>query len=220
MKKAVFSILTLLLLIAITGMAKATETPVPARAGMEYTVTLKKIELFNATTGLWVTACETAGSFDIASAQAGAEIASLVAGLALPDGSYSKIRITMGNRFRIKAFVLLGAQGRCTGGHAVIGKNTFAAVVNCSNIAGAAPVTVVLDFSSAVLGAGSETVGSDLRTTHEIPSFTMGHGSGPRTAGISLGLHNVLKHYSANHFGPGLPEAIAPGQPDIRLTLE
>lgn len=218
MKCAILSVLTLLLL--IHGRGDAVETPVPASSGMEYTVTLKRVEFFNETTGLWVTACDTAGTFDIASAQAGAEIAGLVADLALPAGSYSRIRITISNRFRIKAFVMAGVQGRCTGGSAVVGNNTFAATVGCSSIAGAAPVTVAMDFSSAVLSNGTEAVGSDLRATHEITPFTMGLGSGSKTAEISFRLHNVIKHYSANHFGPGSPEAIAPGQPEMTQTLE
>lgn len=218
MRTAFLSILAFLLL--SSGRAYAIETAVPAISGMEYTVILKKIEIFNEKTGLWVTACETASSFDVGSAQTGAEIANLITGLAMPDGSYSKIRVTIDNRFRIKAFVMVGKEGRCTAGSVAIGKNTLASAVGCTSIAGASPVTVILDFLSTTLGDGEEAVGSDLRTTHDIPPFTMGPGSGQKTVEISFHLNNTLKHFSANHFGPGSPEAITPGQPDLTETMK
>lgn len=207
------------LLLLLSGSAVATETSVPADPGMEYTVILKKIEIFNDKTGLWVTACDTSSSFDVGSAQTGAEIANLITGLAMPDGSYSRIRITIGNRFRIKAFVMVGNEGRCTAGNAPIGKSIFASAIGCTSIAGASPVTVLVDFLSTTLGDGDEAIGSDLRSTRDVPSFAMGPGSGQKTVEISFRLNNTLKHYSANHFGPGSPEAIAPGQPEMTNAL-
>lgn len=218
MRLAFLFILALLSL--LPGWAAALETAVPALAGMEYTVILKKIEIFNDKTGLWLPVCETASSFDVGSAQTGAEIANLITGLAMPDGSYSKIRVTIGNRFRIKAFVMVGKEGRCTAGSALIGKNTFASAISCTSIAGASPVTVIIDFLSTTLGDGNDTVGTDLRATREIPPFTMGPGIGQKTVEISFRLNDTLKHYSANHFGPGSPEAIAPGQPEMTQTTK
>lgn len=217
MKKILFGLFVSLFLSTV---ASAAETPIPSVSGMEYTITIKKIEMFNSTTNLWVTITGSSTSFDIASVNAGATAGNMVSGANLPNGSYTRIRVTVSNQFRIKAFVSISGQGKCTSGTGVIGTNTFAGVVNCASIASASAVTATIDFSSNPLPAGNEVVGTDLRTTSEIPSFVIGLGSVPKTADISFDLNNVFKHYTAGHFSPGSAEVITPGQPNVTQSME
>lgn len=217
MKKIILILFAFMLL---AQPARATETSIPAISGMEYTITIKKIELYNSTTGQWITANQTPTTFNIASVDAGTVAGNLVSGASLTNGTYTQIRVTVGNSFSMKAFVSIGGQGKCTSGTATINTNTFAGVANCASIASASSVTAVIDFTSATLPSGQEVIGTDLRSTSGFTGFTIGPGSAPKTASVAFDLNNVFKHYTANHFSPGSAETITPGQPSVTQSIE
>ena len=66
-----------------------------------YKVTLEKIE-FKQTSGSYTTFWSGSEAMDIASVDAGSSVASVATGLTIPDGSYTHLRIQVGNTFTIK----------------------------------------------------------------------------------------------------------------------
>lgn len=66
-----------------------------------YKVKLSKFELWNGTS--WVTAFEgTSSALDIASVSAGAAVGNFLSGLVVPDGIYTKVRVTPSATFIYK----------------------------------------------------------------------------------------------------------------------
>jgi len=68
-----------------------------------YKVTLNKVEFYNSTTGGWETAGSGDMTFDIAASGAGAVAGGYASGSPLPQGSYTKVKVTLKRQFTIKA---------------------------------------------------------------------------------------------------------------------
>ncbi len=80
-----------------------------------YKITVNKVELYNADTDQWVTIGEGNVTFDIASVTAGGIVGGYVSGKPIPEGTYTKIRITVSRHMRIKAHINVGGTDYYTG---------------------------------------------------------------------------------------------------------
>jgi len=68
-----------------------------------YTVTIKKVELYNSTTSSWVTVGEGDMSFNIAEAEtAGEKVGDYISNKSIPEGVYTHIRLTVSRIMTIK----------------------------------------------------------------------------------------------------------------------
>ncbi|MDP2278386.1 MAG: hypothetical protein Q8K51_09210, partial [Nitrospirota bacterium] len=91
MRKIILVISAILLLSSISEVLAA-ETSLPYNASMVYNVTVNKIEVYNSTTGQWVTVTSTATTFNIASATAAnAAVGNMISGVTLPNGTYTRL---------------------------------------------------------------------------------------------------------------------------------
>lgn len=69
-----------------------------------YKVTVTKFEMYNGTA--WITVSNGSSTvMDIASVDSGQVVGSFFSGLAVPDGSYTQVRVTIQNSFTIKGSV-------------------------------------------------------------------------------------------------------------------
>jgi hypothetical protein len=192
---------------------------------MIYNVTVNKVEVYNSTTGQWVTVTSSPTTFNIASATAAnAVVGNMIAGATLPNGTYTRLKWEVSSTFGIKACET--GSGVCTNGtQQALSTHTFAAVA-AGTYATASTTTTIVDFSaSGSCPANTATVtytctAASLGGDAAITSFVIGAGSSAKTANISIDVNNVLKHYTANHFGVGTPEIITPGEPSISVTFE
>lgn len=206
---------------ALAPYCHAAEQQVPASPGMQYLITIKKFEMYNSSTGQWITVSNGPYTFDIASVSAGASAGSLVSGAKLTHGIYSKARVTIASLFRIKAFMPMPGMGMCTAYPMHSGADTYARAVECTGINDARLVATSIDFREQSLEPGDEAAaGGDLRVTREITPFTIGPGSTPRTASITFDIDKVLKFMDAGDLGPGMPAAFSPGRPMVRQLVE
>lgn len=75
-------------------------------AATKYEVKLQKFQLYNSTTGQWVTAFEgTSSVLDIASGTSGQAVGDFLSGLSVPDGVYTKAKATPTPSFVIKGTI-------------------------------------------------------------------------------------------------------------------
>jgi len=102
MKKVI--LLILVFLIVVISEVWAVETSLPYNTGMVYNVTVNKVEVYNSTTGQWVTVTSTATTFNIASATAAnAAVGNMISGVTLPNGTYTRLKWEVSSTFGIKA---------------------------------------------------------------------------------------------------------------------
>ncbi len=73
-----------------------------------YKVTISKVEVYNTSTGQWVVIGEGDVTFDIASVGAGQIVGGYVTGQPIPEGVYTKVRVTVSRHMRIKAHINVG----------------------------------------------------------------------------------------------------------------
>ncbi|MDP3259563.1 MAG: hypothetical protein Q8M34_03115 [Thermodesulfovibrionales bacterium] len=223
MRKIILVISAILLLSSISEVLAA-EISLPYNASMVYNVTVNKIEVYNSTTGQWVTVTSTATTFNIASATAAnAAVGNMISGVTLPNGTYTRLKWEVSSTFGIKACET-GA-GRCTNGTgAALATHTFSAV-GALTYATASTTTNIIDFTAAgACPANTATVthtcaAASLAGDTAITSFVIGAGSSAKTVNVIFDLNNVMKHYTANHFGVS-PEMIQPGEPSVSITFE
>ena len=202
----------------------AVETLLPYNTGMVYNVTVNKIEVYNSTTGQWVTVTSTATTFNIASATAAsAAVGNMISGVTLPNGTYTRLKWEVSSTFGIKACETVS--GVCTNGTgAALATHTFSAVAALT-YATASTTTNIIDFTAAgACPANTATVtytcaAASLAGDTAITSFVIGAGSSAKTVNVIFDLNNVMKHYTVNHFGVS-PEMIQPGEPSVSITFE
>lgn len=222
--KRVF-LLILVFLIVVISEVWAVETSLPYNTGMVYNATVKKVEVYNSTTGQWVTVTSTPTTFNIASATAAnTVVGNMVSGVTLPNGTYTRLKWEVSSTFGIKACETVS--GVCTNGtQQALSTNTFSAVAALT-YATASTTTTIVDFTVAdSCPPNTATVtytcaAGSLAGDAAITSFVVGAGSSPPTGNIIIDVNNVMKHYTANHFGLGTPAIITPGNPSISLTFE
>ncbi|MFA4829615.1 MAG: hypothetical protein WC855_09505 [Thermodesulfovibrionales bacterium] len=224
MRKIILVISAILLLSSISEVLAA-ETSLPYNASMVYNVTVNKIEVYNSTTGQWVTVTSTATTFNIASATAAnAAVGDMISGVTLPNGTYTRLKWEVSSTFGIKACET--GSGVCTNGTgAALATHTFSAV-GALTYATASTTTNIIDFTAAgACPANTATktytcTAASLAGDAAITSFVIGAGSSAKTVNVIFDLNNVMKHYTANHFGPGTPAMIQPGEPSVSVTFE
>lgn len=106
MKKAIFVLLFLTAVIFIVfpdaAFAHSSDDPITGTPTI-YNITLKKFEIRN-TAGTWVVVKDGDQTFNIATANAGAQLGSYASGN-FPVGSYNRFRVTVSATFGIKGFV-------------------------------------------------------------------------------------------------------------------
>ena len=222
MKKVI--LLILVFLMVVISEVWAVETLLPYNTGMVYNVTVNKIEVYNSTTGQWVTVTSTATTFNIASATAAsAAVGNMISGVTLPNGTYTRLKWEVSSTFGIKACETVS--GVCTNGTgAALATHTFSAVAALT-YATASTTTNIIDFTAAgACPANTATVtytcaAASLAGDTAITSFVIGAGSSAKTVNVIFDLNNVMKHYTVNHFGVS-PEMIQPGEPSVSITFE
>ena len=223
MKKVI--LLILVFLMVVISEVWAVETLLPYNTSMVYNVTVNKIEVYNSTTGQWVTVTSTPTTFNIASATAvNAAVGNMVSGVTLPNGTYTRFKWEVSSTFGIKAGET--GSGVCTNGtQQAWSTHTFSAVAALT-YATASTTTNIIDFTVAgACSTDTSTVtytctAASMAGDVAITSFVIGSGSSAKTANITFDLNNVMKHYSAGNFGPGSPEMIQPGEPSVSITFE
>lgn len=101
------------------GAATATATP------EIYKVTISKVEFYNSDTATWVTIGEGDMTFDVASVSAGAVVGCYISDTAIPEGTYTQIRVTLSRNITIKATGSLGGTQYTTATPYTIQGDTF-----------------------------------------------------------------------------------------------
>lgn len=114
-----------------------------------YKVRIAKFELFNGTN--WIPIFEgTSGTLDIAAVSGGSAAGSFCAGLSVPDGTYTQVRVTPSPIFNISgndgASYTTAANG--VGGGSVVGTATQQAECAVTLTGGAIPGPQTTDFSA------------------------------------------------------------------------
>jgi hypothetical protein len=227
MKKIPVSLIIFLILGFSTGLYAA-EEKIPANSSMVYNVTIKKIETYNSTTGAWLTLFSGSKTFNIASASAGATVGNIISGFTPTDGVYTKIRVTVGNQFGIKACHTYSVNGTtyCTNGTTVKVQNGsethYFSAVSVGTYSTATTTTVTIDFlHQTTLPAGQVGLADGLQMTGDLPSpITVTAGSADKTIDIAFDLNEVFSYYHDNDLGLGSPKAISPGEPKTTVTVK
>jgi hypothetical protein len=171
--KAIKTIIYTLLLITANA-AVATNYPIPHTQIDKFTVTYTKNELYNSTTGKWLTLNDTTHVINIANASP-SEVASLIStNVILTYGTYTKFKSTIDNEVTLKACGL--EDSACTDGN-------VSASAKYSHSLAAAPLantttsdfTFIFDFDNypsilAANGAVSINDGAAMEVTYTLTS--------------------------------------------------
>ncbi|MDI6744681.1 MAG: hypothetical protein QMD07_04815 [Thermodesulfovibrionales bacterium] len=224
MKKVI--LLLLVFLTVVISQVWAVETLLPYNASMVYNVTVNKVEVYNSTTGQWVSVTSTPTTFNIASAAAAnTVVGNMISGVTLPNGTYTRLKWEVSNTFGIKACET--GTGVCTNGTQQAHLTHNFSAVAALTYTTASTTTTSFDFTAAdACPVNTTTIthtcaAASLTGDEVITSFVIGSGSSANiTANITFDVNNVMKHYSANHFGPGSAEMIWPGEPSVSVTFE
>jgi hypothetical protein len=222
MKKFVLLIIAFLFL--STTKVFAADNPIPAADVSEYSIKIKKVELCTNTLACTTVFEGDSGYLDIASVNAGAAVGDIISGVIPPAGTYSIVRTTVDNEFRIEAQYNDGGTVYYTNSQAVAGGHTVATTTTIA--ASQNPVVNIIDFSviPGVTLYNNDTAdgiyrnaSGDLIHIMNVSPFVVGSGSAPKTVSISFNVNNVLIYnndagFPANYFRPGTP--------GVSLTIE
>jgi hypothetical protein len=169
--KTIFKLFIILL--TVHTFAFAIDTHIPASNVGEYTVTIKKLEIYNSTTGKWIILANTPANVDIASAGAGQAVGAMISqDAAMTYGTYTKARVTIGNTFTIKACTATPSCTNNTINNATITNGSMAvdisgdgqhtqhvavATTDITTLANAKPVTMTIDFTDPAIQSNFPT---------------------------------------------------------------
>lgn len=171
---------------------------IPSDKVGEYTITIKKLEIYNSTTGKWIVLANTPANVDIASAQAGQAVGTMISqDAAMTYGTYTKARATLGNTFTIKACT---ATPSCTNGNTVSGHPDEAALglTTITTLNNAQPTTITVDFTDPAIQSdlkanNAQAVGSDLQIEMTLPSpLTITQKSTSPNIDLSFDVNNIF----------------------------
>jgi len=188
----------------------------------EYSATVNKLEIYNSTTGEWSTLADTAKTVNVASANAGAEIGSMVkSGLTLKYGTYTKVRVEVSGSFTLNACYDTGST--CTTGSAVTG-NAHASVAN-NSVANRAATAVTVDFSDcdgclsgAPSGETRTAISGGVRVEYTLTSpFVMSASTASMASDIAFDLDDKLTYVDASD---DAPKYITPAFPGVTITVQ
>ena len=134
----------------------------------KYQVTVRKMELYNSTTGSWVTAGEGDLTFNIASATAGQVVGSYISGKPIPEGVYTQMRVTISRTMSIKSTGSIGGITYYTTANTLNGPVGSTAVLASNSLS---------DYAEGALSGPStdspphyHVVGDDFIDTSTLPS--------------------------------------------------
>jgi hypothetical protein len=224
MRKTIFFIILTFFIFATSSLVLAGN--IPATQVAKYEVKVKKVEIYNSTTGSWFTLASTPTKFDIASVNAGEAVGNMIAGVRPTDGTYTQVRVTVDGEFMIKACNAAGNQ--CTSAQLPPGGvNTTShtlASANAGSMAAASEVTVDIDFSDATIGVSACPAtpqcyadgGDSLVVTSNITPITVGAGTSPKSVSVSFDLNNVFDYINPG----GVAHIINPGAPTVNIAIE
>lgn len=172
----------------------------------QYSVNIKKLEMYNSTTSTWIVLSDNAATVDIASGSAGADIASMISGdIPLTFGTYTQVRATIGNTFIVSActsnactngsFDYTGAI-TVTDGQYNDGTHTVAIALTGVNLSAATPITVVVDFtdSAVTLPSGATASATEVVVPYTMSSpLILDESSTAPSISVKFDVDNVLK---------------------------
>lgn len=161
----------------------------------QYKVNIKKIELWNNTTSSWITLSETnTGYVDIAASNAGSQVASMIdAGVVLTFGTYTKVRATVDDEFKVKACATSNAS--CLNGSWTSGTVAASTTVGTTT---ASEMTYLIDFASDVTSSemssnGATAITGGVQIIYTLPTaFVMNAATTSMTADIAFDVDNIF----------------------------
>lgn len=205
-------------LFAICLMSISVNAAVPAASITEYRIPMQKVELYNSTKDEWIVLCNTNYTLTLKGSDAtNTAIGNMptVDNLQLTFGTYTQMRVTVGNVFYVHA---CEDGGQCTDGVAA----------NLAAATGAGPgslTQITMDFTNGTVDGvltaaqtGTMTYPAAGRTTtsleilYQITSFTLDESSSPKSFSVNFNLTNAL----AEMAGP----TIAVGAPLVDISVE
>ena len=142
-----------------------------------YTVTMTKVEISTDGTN-FITVFEGSSSINIASATAGAQVGSLVSGTAVPPGTYTTVRVTLGTNLLIKGFITISGSTYFTNG----GTDGNGFTVNSG----------VVDTPGSGYAISTFTIPSANRLNSFSTSFTVKENGSASTVSISFNTAGVI----------------------------
>ena len=134
-----------------------------------YGTTIAKFELYNGTS--WVTIFEgTSSELDIASASSGASAGNFFAGLSVPDGTYTQVRVTPSPTFKIRGTD--GAGNYTTAANGGGGGSTPTTDINqkatCTITLNVAPSAGTQDFSATPITVKNGAADRKIRVSFNV----------------------------------------------------
>ncbi|HPL63306.1 MAG TPA: hypothetical protein PK587_06005 [Syntrophales bacterium] len=172
-----------------------------------YKVTVRKVELYDSATAAWVTVGEGDAAFDIASVGAGSVAGSYISARTVPEGDYTRMRLTLGRNVTVKATALLPDDPKYTTSTQIM--NGADTAILGSGIAG--------DYAegTAVIPAATPGVIGDVYIfTGDFPStLTVRKGTAKKTR-VKFDLANTVRFDD----GPG-QVIVYPRQPSVFVQV-
>ena len=134
-----------------------------------YAVTITKFELYNGTS--WVTVFEgTSSELDIASVSSGASAGNFFSGLAVPDGTYTQVRVTPSPTFKIRGTDGAGNYTTATNGSG--GGSTLTTDINqkatCTITLTVAPSAGTQDFTATPITVADGVANHKVRVNFDV----------------------------------------------------
>lgn len=162
----------------------------------KYEVNIKKIELWNNTTSSWIILSETStGSVDIAASNAGAQVASMInADVVLTFGTYTKVRATVDDEFKVKACAASGSS-------CMTGSWSTSGTVAASTAVGTTTpqeMTYLIDFASDVSSSemssnNATAITGGVQIEYTLPTaFVMDAATKSMAADIAFDVDNIF----------------------------
>ncbi len=223
MMKIILKIIVLVCLYSVIASAISSSSVgnIGASGIKEYTVTIKKLEIYNSTTAKWIVLSNTSTNIDIASASAGAAIGALISNdAAMTYGTYTKVKVKIGNTFTIKACTtapnasctnnsITNSGAAVSSGVLTSGTQQLATSMTGTNAAAATPITMTIDFTDSAnitLPAGATVVGTDLEVEQSLPApYKASESAAAPNIDVSFDVNNIFtaKTMGANLDGNG-----------------
>ncbi len=185
----------------------------------KYEVNIKKIELWNNTTSSWIILSETnTGGVDIAASNAGAQVASMInADVVLTFGTYTKVRATVDDEFKVKACATSGAS--CMTGLWSSGTVAASTAVGTTT---PQEMTYLIDFANDLSGSemnsnSATAITGGVQIEYTLPTaFVMDATTVSMAADIAFDVDNIFE-FTDNGNNTGY---ITINFPKVTMTLQ
>lgn len=193
MKRITIALIAVLTMLMCAGETLANGGPATKTATPEtYKIIINKVRMWNGTDGQWYLASTGDTCFDITTAEVGCSCGCYCTGVDLPDGTYTKMEITMSRTFVIKAQVNDDADAF---GAALLSpidyyttSTTTGTSIDCSrDIVQYAEGTVVI-----AAPAGWTSTDGYMYREYDLPASITITGGTPRTVRINFNITNAV----------------------------